>query len=552
MHRKLVWVILAAAAGLAFAHPLLFPASPRTTGPAFSQTDDPHLFATGAACISCHSNLIAPSGEDISIGTDWRASMMANSARDPYWQAAVRRETMDHPESAAHIEDECAACHMPMSRFEAQAANRLGQVFAHLPVGKETHRTDRLAADGVSCTVCHQIAAENLGAPESFNAGFAIDTETPMEQRILFGPYDVDAGRSTVMHSASGFRQVESRHIQTSEVCATCHTLFTEALGPSGEVVGTLPEQVPYLEWRHSAYREEKSCQSCHMPVVQDTAAISSVLGAKRTGVSRHVFRGGNFFMLRMLNRYRDDLGVEALPEELDAAARHTERHLQTSAARIAIASTEWEGHTLRVEVRVENLAGHKLPTGYPSRRSWIRFAVLDRNGTPVFESGVLQPTGEITGNDNDRDPTRYEPHYRRISQRDQVQIYESVLVDTEDQVTTGLLQGVRYVKDNRLLPRGFDKTTASEDIATHGHARTDDDFAEGGDAVRYLVEVGERPGPFTVQAALWYQPVGYRWARNLGDYAAPETDRFVAFYDAMSDISGLPLATAERTVSAP
>ncbi len=552
MSRKLFWVILAAAAGLAFAHPLFFPASPQTTGKASSRPDDPHLFSAGAACISCHSNLIAPSGEDISIGTDWRASMMANSARDPYWQAAVRRETMDHPEAAAHIEDECAACHMPMSRFEAQAANQLGQVFAHLPIGETTHRTDRLAADGVSCTVCHQIADDNLGDPESFNGGFAIDTETPMEQRILFGPYDVDAGLSAVMHSASGFRQVESRHIQQSEICATCHTLFTEALGPSGEVVGELPEQVPYLEWRHSAYREEQSCQSCHMPVVQDTTIISSVLGEERTGVSRHVFQGGNFFMLRMLNRYRADLGVEALPNELEATARQTEHHLQTNTARISIESAERAQDALHVEVRIENLAGHKLPTGYPSRRSWIHFTVRDRNGAPVFESGAIRPTGEIPENDNDTDPARYEPHYREITQSDQVQIYESVMVDTQGQVTTGLLQAVRYVKDNRLLPRGFDKASASEDIAVHGRAREDADFTGGTDAVRYIVDVSGQQGPFTVQASLWYQPIGYRWARNLADYAAPETDRFVAFYDSMSDISGIPLASTEIVVSEP
>ncbi len=552
MSGKRFLALFVALSGLAFARPLFFPASPQTPDTASAQPDDPHLFATGAACISCHSNLIAPSGEDISIGTDWRASMMANSARDPYWQAAVRRETMDHPAAASRIEDECAACHMPMSRFEARAANRPGQVFAHLPIGENERRADHLAADGVSCTVCHQIANENLGAPESFTAGFAIDTETPMEERAIFGPYAVDAGRQTVMHSASGFRQVESRHIQKSEVCATCHTLFTEALGPSGEVVGELPEQVPYLEWRHSAYREEQSCQSCHMPVVRDTTAISSVLGKERAGVSRHVFQGGNFFMLRMLNRYRADLGVEALPEELEAAARQTERHLQTSAARIAIANAEWAGGTLRVDVRIENLAGHKLPTGYPSRRSWIRFSVRDRSGTPVFDSGALQATGEIAGNDNDRDPERYEPHYRQITQSDQVQIYESVMVDVADQVTTGLLQGVRYAKDNRLLPRGFDKTTASEDIAVHGRARTDANFTDGGDSVRYIVDVGERQGPFTVQAALWYQPVGYRWARNLEDYAALETNRFVAFYDAMSEISGMPLVTAERIVPAP
>ena len=42
-------------------------------------------------------------GEDISIGWNWRATMMANSARDPYWQAGIRRETMDHPALSSAI-----------------------------------------------------------------------------------------------------------------------------------------------------------------------------------------------------------------------------------------------------------------------------------------------------------------------------------------------------------------------------------------------------------------------------------------------------------------
>ena len=37
------------------------------------------------------------------------------------------------------------------------------------------------------------------------------------------------------------------------------------------------------------------------------------MLGQPRAGVSRHTFVGGNFFMLRMLNRYRAELGVVAV-----------------------------------------------------------------------------------------------------------------------------------------------------------------------------------------------------------------------------------------------
>ncbi|WP_138774462.1 hypothetical protein [Desulfohalovibrio reitneri] len=59
---------------------------------------------------------------------------------------------------------------------------------------------------------------------------------------------------------------------------------------PGGEVIGRLPEQMPYLEWRHSDYTEERSCQSCHMPALEEPAELTSVLGKERDGFSRHVF----------------------------------------------------------------------------------------------------------------------------------------------------------------------------------------------------------------------------------------------------------------------
>jgi hypothetical protein len=90
-------------------------------------------------------------------------------------------------------------------------------------------------------------------------------------------------------------------------------------------VLGELPEQVPYQEWLHSDYRESASCQSCHMPVVEQDVPITAVLGEPRTGFSRHTFVGANFFMLRLLQGNRLDLGIQALPQELEAAARQRE-----------------------------------------------------------------------------------------------------------------------------------------------------------------------------------------------------------------------------------
>lgn len=507
------------------------------------------LFRVSDRCMSCHNGMVSQGGEDLSIGFEWRASMMANAARDPYWHAAVRREVMDHPSASAAIQNECSTCHMPMARHEAALAGRDLSVFAHLPTRPPTTRADSLAADGVSCTMCHQITDRNLGTRESFVGGFDVDTATPWGSRTVFGPSQVDEGRKSVMASAASFQPAEGLHLRSSELCATCHTLYTHSLGPDGEVVGELPEQVPYLEWQHSDYPGRETCQTCHMPVVRDSVAVSSVLGIPRTEVSRHVFRGGNSFMMRILNRYRDELGVRARPEEFTAAIRQTEDHLATRSARIRIQDVGVSERLLRAEVQIENLAGHKLPTAYPSRRAWIHFVVRDRHGDIVFESGSLRPGGRIVGNDNDDDPTRFEPHHREITQSDQVQIYEAILQDPNGRITTGLLTAVGFAKDSRILPTGFDKESAHADVAVHGEAREDSNFVGGSDRIRYVVEVAGRDGPFMIRAELWYQSVGYRWARNLAEYDAEETNRFVRYYDSMTGVTGVILAETRTTV---
>src|SRR4051812_14786338 len=72
------------------------------------------LFVTSENCVACHNGLTTSEGEDVSIGTMWRSTIMGNAARDPYFQAGVRREVIDHPSLSVAIQDECATCHMPM------------------------------------------------------------------------------------------------------------------------------------------------------------------------------------------------------------------------------------------------------------------------------------------------------------------------------------------------------------------------------------------------------------------------------------------------------
>jgi hypothetical protein len=515
---------------------------------ASAQKDLRPEFHTSDRCQACHNSLQTSSGKDISIGFDWRSSIMANSARDPYWQASVRREDIDHPEAKAEIEDGCADCHMPIARYQAKLKGQLGQVFANLPFDSDRKKT-AFAEDGVSCSVCHQISKQKLGTRESFNGGFAVEKPEADNGRPEYGPFDVDNGRTHIMQtSTGGFRPTESTHIRDAALCATCHTLFTKSLGQGGKDLGMFPEQVPYQEWLHSDYPQRYTCQGCHMPEVHEQVRISAVLGVPRTGMHQHTFVGGNFFVLKLLNLHRDELSVSALPVELTDEADRTENFLQTQAARVTVRDTSREAGKLNFNVIVENLTGHKLPTAFPSRRAWLHVLVRDGSGRAVFESGALNSNGSIQGNVNDTDALQFEPHYSEITQPDQVEIYEPILKDEKGQVTTGLAAAAGYLKDNRLLPSGFNKETADKDIAVVGDAASDPKFSGGGDTVRYSLATEEAGGPFQISVELWYQPIGYRWAHNLASYKAFETKRFVGYYDEVPLATAIVLARAQAT----
>lgn len=519
------------------------------------QSVDPQLvdhstFATSDQCIVCHSNIVDADGQNVSIGHVWRGSMMAHSARDPYWQAAVRREVTDHPGARAEIEDTCSTCHMPMARVVARENGGLGEVFAHLEAARRGEESALLAMDGVSCTTCHQIRPDNLGEESSFDGNFVIRTEVGVDPQI-FGPFEVDDGLTRVMQSATGFLPDSSTHVQQSEFCATCHTLFTTSLDAEGREVARFPEQTPYLEWRHSTFAESESCQSCHMPEAA-SAPISSVLGEYREGVSQHVFRGGNVFMLRLLDKYRDELLVSAPSSDLQRAAEATLENLATDTARLEVLEVSRDEDHISIDIEVTNLAGHKLPTAYPSRRAWIHLTVRDGAGDLLYESGAMRRDGSIEGNDNDADASRYEPHYQLIDDPGQVQIYEPIIADGSARVTTGLLTAVTYAKDNRLLPEGFDRETADAAIMVHGNAGEDADFRAGGDRIRYRVEVPAGVQRIDVRARLMFQTIGFRWAQNLAPYDAHETKRFVSYYNENASTSAVVLAETTRRQDLP
>ncbi len=506
-------------------------------------TESNNLFAGSGLCAICHTAMTDSAGANVSIDAAWRATMMANAARDPYFQASVRGEVLSNPALQSVIEDTCSKCHTPMARYTVNTAGGKGKLFGDgfLNPSNSQHA---LALDGVSCTLCHQIRDTGLGQPGSFDAGFVIDTSTPAGNRSVYGPFSIADAQATIMKASSGFVPTQGAQTKQAELCATCHTLYTPFVDATGQVAGQFPEQMPYLEWQNSDYNGKQVCQDCHMPLAQGGVKLSVTGGDPRSPFFQHVFVGGNTYIVNLFRTFGQDLGVTASSDQFDAKIARMNDYYKTRVATLALSDTTLTGTKLAAKVTVQNLAGHKFPTGFPSRRAWLHVVVRDGNGRVVFESGAVKPDGMIVGNVNDADPTKFEPYFTEITSPDQVQIYEAIMGDTENKVTTTLLRGAKYLKDDRLLPAGFDKTKATKDIQVVGEAAGDANFVGGSDAVHYTIDVGAAKGPFTLTAELLYQSIGYRWAQNLKQYNSAETARFLGYYASVPNVP-VTLATA-------
>jgi hypothetical protein len=520
------------------------PAAPAAAAPAGASgrnlpTEQDRFFNGSSNCVICHTNMVDEAGKDVSIDKMWRATMLANAAHDPYWLATVRSEVNHAPDLSDTIQKKCAACHMPMAEFTASASKDAARILDD-GFNAANHPLHTLALDGVSCTLCHQIEPGNFGQRESFSGGFQVDADKPKGERPAYGPYPIAPNLTTVMKSASGFIPQEGKHMAKAEACGTCHNLYTPYLDDQGKVAGEFPEQMIYSEWANSSYRSG-DCQVCHMPQAQGGVKIATTGGQKRSPFFEHIFVGGNAFMGKIFSQNTEALQLTASPAQFETISGLAQQQIEQQTASLTLDGVKLQGSRLTGQVQLVSKVGHKFPAGFPSRRAWLHVTVFDKAGKPVFESGAVRPDGLIAGNDNDADASRFEPHYTTLAAPDQVQIYEAIMADVNGKVTTNLLRGASYAKDNRVLPVGFDLKAANPDIQVRG-VEKDADFAPGGDRLNLDLDLDAGQAPFTLKVELLYQSIGYRWAANLIAQNTAESETFAGLYEKTPN---LPLVAA-------
>lgn len=498
-------------------------------------------FVTAGRCAGCHGHdslgiaMVAAEGEDVNVVDDWRSTLMANSARDPFFRAQMEYEGLLHPTNKEQLEHHCLKCHAPLAVFEEQMLGNPPFTAAHMD-------TSVLAQDGVSCLACHMQNPDSAGRHFAGNLHF--------DSARVWGPYTDEQINPAIMEFFVGFRPDQGAHILDGRVCAGCHTAINQPVDLQGNPTGTtFFEQTLWQEYVNSVYYgTDQNCRSCHMPRIQDPVVLASeyVFLTGQSPFGKHHLTGGGIFMLNMMKGLIDSLGIPATPAQFDSTIARSQRLRRTTLS-LVVDVADRTDDTLYVDVALTNLIAHKFPSGFPNRRAFVQVVALDAHGDTLFRSGTWNGNYEVVGND-----LPYEPHHNVITQGDQVQIYEFVMGDVDSNVTTTLLRAVHRLKDNRLVPVGYSTTHPSADsTAIAGHALSDPDFnhgtdgveGNGGDIVHYHVPLSGYGGAVQVKACVWFQQVPPRWNQGMFAHHGTHIDPFRALFEAADNTPELVVA---------
>jgi hypothetical protein len=408
--------------------------------------------------------------------------MMGHSARDPVFYAAVAIANK-YREGSGEF---CIRCHSPGGWLEGRSDPPTGQGLTGVDL------------EGVQCDACHRmkdplIADTTANPPVPGYGNGMMVMQVPLYPKR--GPFD----------DAFQFHDTIQDTLQvSSDFCGTCHNVSNPyyAADPNTQSPHEYsPIERTYSEWLLSAFPargEDGTCQSCHMRREPGYGCI--VEGAPfRNNIPRHDLTGGNTFVPDILF---DFWGADV---DTSALRRGKERAVATlqSAASLEVETTI-TGDSIMADVRVTNLTGHKLPTGYPEgRRMWLHVLGRDVNGDTVFQSG------------------RYDFSTADLIQDEQIKIYEAKAGLTGTTAAQfGLEPGPSFhfvlndtfYSDNRIPPEGFSNAAFS----THHAEPVGYSYADGQfwDITTYTLPAHVT----TITTVLYYQTASRDYITFLRD----------------------------------
>jgi hypothetical protein len=487
------------------------------------------FFLSSESCRGCHGYdsaqmaNITEAGDDVNLVDRWESSMMALAAKDPLWRAKVTHEITINPAHAGALQNKCLDCHAPMGAYTSQ-------FHGNAYYGLTDLVNDSLGLDGVSCGGCHMISP---ATGWTYSGIISYDTS-----HVEYGPFT--APFVGPMQLYENFTPTYSDHMDQARLCSSCHTLITQSVDLAGSYTGGyFAEQATYHEYKNSDYPAANvKCQTCHMPQVNEGILIANGFSgiSPRQPFNQHVFAGGNSFMLSLIKNNKAALGVNVPNKSFDSTIVATMSMLQSKSIDFDLQLVSVTSDTAYFKVKLQNKAGHKFPSGYPSRRAVVQFVVTDGAGDTVFQSGIFNNQYRVVGED-----PAYEVHHNTINQSNVSQIYELVPGDVNGNFTSVLERASILLKDNRIPPTGFTTTASVYDTCKiSADAMADADFnkvssveGSGIDWVHFAVPLAGTTGTINVQSRVYYQSVPPKWVDNMFTYSTPEISTFQSMYNA-------------------
>lgn len=442
-------------------------------------------------CKQCHASesTIRP----VSLYKEWSGSMMAHSARDPIFYASLAIANKYSANVGVNIGEFCIRCHSPTGWLAGRSEDISGA---------SLRGTD---LDGVQCDYCHRMVdplfpdstvPDMIFDVPGYGNGMHVMQRTLQPKR---GPYD----------SLSGPHQTRRDPFQQrGDMCGVCHDVSNPFhAGYQGQLVnpphtyGSLERT--YSEWLmsdFSAMGDSGSCQSCHM---RKTTGYGCSYGSAplRSDLAQHDLTGGNTFVPDILRDFFPELDSVPLRQ---GKQRATET-LQRAASLSLSAYRAGDSSSVIADVRITNLTGHKLPTGYPEgRRMWLSVIGTNAAGDTLFTSGY------------------YDSLVADITDTTQLKLYHAIHGIRD---STGLLYGLpagpsfhfsvndTILFDNRIPPRGYTYSNFRQRLAEPiGVVYADSQYW---DDTRYLL-----PAAVTsVSVSLQYQTITKEYIEFLRDH---------------------------------
>lgn len=431
-------------------------------------------------CQICH--LSQSDANNVTITSDWQGSMMAHAARDPIFYAALAVAN----KYVSGAGEYCLRCHSPTGWLEGRSTPPTGMGLA----GNDL--------EGVHCDACHRMKDPMI--PDS--------TADPAVPGYGNGMYVVQVPklpkRGPFADALAVHRIVADSFQQSADLCGVCHNV-SNPLYAANPITQSPHEYSPiertYSEWLLSWYAQQGetgNCQSCHMRA--EPGYGSNIPGTPlRPNVPKHDLTGGNTFVPDILADFWGK-GIDA--SRLAEGKQRATSMLQSAAA--LEASLHRLPDTVTVLVRITNLTGHKLPTGYPEgRRMWLNVVGRDAYGDTVFQSGA------------------YDFETAELTMDSQAKVYEILPgLSPARAVQYGLPQGPSFhfilndtiYSDNRIPPRGFRNAAFAEHLAQPvGYAYADGQYW---DSIKYYLPLSAA----AVTVTLYYQTASKEYITFLRD----------------------------------